>query len=174
MAKKRGFLFSVMTKIQRISDFQHEFSFSSQQEQFSIFFSRFLQGNLGKIYMAIPWDSLVKSFKLEDSKKGPCSLFSPRGKLALMLLKHYEGCSDRLLIEQLNGNIDYQFFCDLYLGTARLENYKIVSEIRCELAAKLSIAQAQAVFYDHWSAYIKDKDSITMDASCYESQVRLS
>ena len=172
MAKKRGFFFSSMTKIQRISDFQHEFSFSNPQEQFSIFFSRFLQGNLGKIYMAIPWNSLVKAFKLEDSKKGPCSLFSPRGKLALMFLKHYAGCSDRLLIEQLNGNIDYQFFCDLYLGTARLENYKIVSEVRCELAAKFSIDQAQALLYDHWSAFIEDKDSITMDATCYESEVR--
>ena len=43
------------------------------------------------------------------------------------------------MIEQLNANIDYQFFCDIHLGHHRLTNYKIVSQIRCELAKNLSI-----------------------------------
>jgi len=122
--------------------------------------------------MAIPWDELVKQFKLKDSTKGPCSLFSPRGKLALMFLKHYACCSDKRLIEQLNGNIEYQFFCDIYLGAERLTNYKIVSEIRCELASKLSIDQAQDVLFKHWACCINDKHSLTVDATCYESEVR--
>jgi len=49
-----------------------------------------------------------------------------------MFLKHYVCCSDRKLIEQLNSNIDYQFFCDIYLGVHRLTNFKVVSQIRCE------------------------------------------
>jgi len=161
-----------MTKIQRINQFQHEFSFSNQQEQFSIFFARFLEGDLGKIYTAIPWVELVKQFKLEDSTKGPNSIFSPQGKLALMFLKHHACCSDKRLLEQLNGNIDYQFFCNIYLGTDRLTNYKIISEIRCELSKKLCIDDTQKVLYNQWSDYIKDKHSITMDATCYESEVR--
>lgn len=161
-----------MIKIQRISDFQHQFSFTNQQEQFSIFYDRFLESDLGKIYLAIPWDGLVKRFRLKDCRKGPTSMFSPRGKLALMFLKHYASCSDRRLIEQLNGNIEYQFFCDLYLGVERLSNYKIVSEIRCELAEKLDIDKIQQELYDHWSVHIQDKHSITVDATCYESDVR--
>ena len=37
--------------------------------------------------------------------------------------------SDKYLVEQLNGNIEYQFFCGIALGSKCLTNYKIVSEI---------------------------------------------
>lgn len=43
-------------------------------------------------------------------------VLNPKGIIALIFLKHYTCCSDRKLIEQLNGNIDDQFFCDLHLG----------------------------------------------------------
>ncbi|HET7361600.1 MAG TPA: transposase [Salinimicrobium sp.] len=161
-----------MSKVRRISNFQHTFTFSSQTEQFDIFYQRFLQSDLGKIYLAVPWDELVEAFGLKEPKKGPASLFSPKGKLALMFLKHYGSCSDKRLVQQLNGNLEWQFFCDLYLGKERLKNYKVVSEVRCELAKKLDIDQIQQVFYKHWSPHIEDKHSITTDATCYESHLR--
>ena len=161
-----------MGKIRRISEFQHTFSFSSRQEQFSVFHQGFLSSDLGKIYRGIPWDALVQSFGLSDAKKGPSSIFSPKGKLALMFLKHYASCSDRKLIEQLNGNLDYQFFCDLYLGSTRLSNFKIISEIRCELSKNLDIDKMQHVLFAHWKDFVEDKHSVTMDATCYESFVR--
>jgi len=47
-------------------------------------------------------------FKIKEKvKKGTKNYFSPKGKLALMFLKHYACCSDRRLVEQLNANIDY-------------------------------------------------------------------
>ena len=161
-----------MCKIQRISNFQHSFSFSSSIEQFDSFYQRFLQGDLGKVYLAIPWDELVGSFGLMDSNKGPTSIFSPRGKLALMFLKHYGCCSDKRLVEQLNGNLEWQFFCGIHLGSERLENFKIVSEVRCQLAEKLHMDQVQQVFYEHWSPHMKDRHSLTTDATCYESHLR--
>ena len=103
-----------MLKLQRISDLQYQFSFLSSSDQFAAFYARFLQGDLGKIYSAIPWDDLVKQFKINESRKGPDAYFSPKGKIALMFLKHYTCCSDHKLIEQLNSNIDYQFFCDIH------------------------------------------------------------
>ena len=60
-----------MTKMRRIRDFQHSFSFSSQQEQFDVFYDRFLQSDLGRIYQAVPWDDLVLAFGLKEPKKGP-------------------------------------------------------------------------------------------------------
>ncbi|MCK5815560.1 MAG: transposase, partial [Flavobacteriaceae bacterium] len=101
-----------MTKLQRISDLQHEFSFLNPSENFDSYFTLFLQSDLGKIYTAIPWEGLVGIFNIKESIKGTKNYFSPRGKLALMFLKHYACCSDKRLIEQLNANIDYQFFCD--------------------------------------------------------------
>lgn len=161
-----------MSKIQRISHFQHTFSFSSHQEQFSEYHARFLSSDLGKIYSSIPWEELVSTFGLLDSKKGPSSIFSPQGKLALMFLKHYACCSDRRLVEQLNSNIDYQFFCDLHLGLERITNYKIVSQIRCELGGLLKINEVEKVFYQYWKPYISEPEKVTVDATCYESEVR--
>jgi hypothetical protein len=161
-----------MSKIRRISDLQHEFSFLNTSENFDIYFDQFLSSDLGKIYTAIPWDELVSVFKIKESIKGTKNYFSPKGKLALMFLKHYACCSDKRLVEQLNANIDYQFFCDIHLGHHRLTNYKIISQIRCELSTKLNIAKTEKVLFTHWSRFIKDQHCITVDATCYESEVR--
>lgn len=159
-------------KLQRISELQHEFSFLNPAENFNLYFSQFLKSDLGKIYTAIPWDTLVSSFNIKESIKGTKNYFSPKGQLGLMFLKHYACCSDKRLIEQLNANIDYQFFCDIHLKHERLSNYKIVSQIRCELARSLNIERIEKTLYAHWSAYIKDQDKVTADATCYESEVR--
>ncbi len=139
---------------------------SSQSEQFDVFYDRFLMSDLGKIYLAFPWSELVRSFGLKESKKGPTCIFSPKGKLALMLLKHYSGDSDRTLMEHLNGNLEWQFFCGIYLGQDRLTNFKVISEIRCGLSKKLDMDKLQQALYGHWSANISDKHSLVMDATC--------
>lgn len=159
-------------KVQRISEYLPRLQFNFLENDFEKFKLRFYESDLGKIYFAIPWDELIKNFKLHDSKKGPKSIFSPQGKIALMFLKHYGGVSDRKLIELLNGNIEWQFFCNIYLQDQRLTNYKIVSEIRCELSEKLDIKKLQKTLMDHWYDYIENKNQITIDATCYESEVR--
>ena len=159
-------------KIRRISEFQHEFSFLSSSENFDLYYTRFLESDLGKIYLAIPWSDLVKDFGLKESLQGAKMSFSPKGRIALMFLKHYACCSDRRLIEQLNSNIDYQFFCDLHLGFDRITNYKIVSQIRCELSTCLDIDILQKCLYVNWSDHIENPDQLTVDATCYESELR--
>lgn len=68
--KNRGFNLSSMSKIQRISDLHHEFSFLISLENFDIYYNQFSSSDLGKIYTAIPWDDLVNSFKIKESVKG--------------------------------------------------------------------------------------------------------
>lgn len=159
-------------KIQRISELQHEFSFLSATENFDAFYTRFLKSDLGKIYLAIPWKSLVEAFQIKEKAFGSKMIFSPKGRIALMFLKHYTCSSDRKLIEQLNSNIDYQFFCDIHLGFSRITNFKIVSQIRCELAEKLKIDALEKSLYKHWRPHIENKNQITVDATCYESELR--
>jgi hypothetical protein len=160
-------------KIQRFTQIQGTFSFNSSQDNFNLFVSRFYQSDLGKIYLGIPWDNLVKQFGLKNNAKGPSSIFSPRGKIALMFLKNYACCSDKRLVEQLNSNIDYQFFCDIYIGlNHRIENFKIVSDIRCELGKKLDIEKLQKVLADHWRPWMAEKNCMLTDATCYETQMR--
>ena len=151
-------------KIRRISNFQSQISFPNLDRDLELYRSSFLSSSLGQLYQSIPWEALIKELGLKDSHKGPRSIFSPRGKIALMFLKHYAACSDRKLIEQLNGNIDYQFFCDLQLPIGyRIKNYKIVSAIRCEIAAVLDIDCLQTALLKSWRSYLKDLGSITCE-----------
>jgi transposase len=162
-----------MAKIRRIQEFQRQICFQSPEENFELLYKRFLASDLGLIFQAIPWDELVKSFKIKENTKGPDCIFSPKGKLALMFLKHYACCSDERLIEQLNANLHYQFFCDLLLELGEgIENHKIVSQIRCELGKLLDIDSAQQALASHWLAYIQEPGNATTDATCYESELR--
>ena len=162
----------IVLKIQRISHLQHTLSFFSISENYEAYYTRFLASNLGKIHASIPWDELVSSLDLKESRLGRKAIFSPKGRLGLMFLKQYLGCSDEKLIEQLNSNLDLQFFCDIELGFERLDNFKIVSQIRSELAQKLAIDKTEKVLYSHWKDYISCPDQILIDATCYESWMR--
>lgn len=162
-----------MCKIQRISNFQHQFAFFSIHENFDAFYEGFLQTDLGKIHQSIPFDLLVGQFKIQEFRKGTSTYFSPKGKIALMILKNYMGCSDKRLIEQLNGNIHFQYFCDIVIPfDAPLTNFKIVSQIRCELAHQLKIRELQQILAQAWKPFMKDLDKMLVDATCYESEVR--
>ena len=122
----------------------------SVEDNFNLLYDQFLKTDLGKIYIAITWEELVGSFKLKKNKKGPDCIFSAQGKVALMILKHYAGCSDKRLIEQLNANIHYQFFCNTVLSLGQhIDNCKIVSNIRCELSDKFNIKDVQSILASH-------------------------
>ena len=160
-------------KIRRLSEFQCRFVYPNFDADHALLMESFLQTRLGGIYQSVPWRELVSSFGLREHVKGPRAIFSPRGKIALMFLKHYVGCSDRRLIEHLNSNLHYQIFCDVVLPVGRpITNYKIVSGIRCELAGKLKIGKVQQVLAEKWGPYMSELGSICMDATCYESDMR--
>lgn len=157
----------------RISRHQYGIDFANPDSHIERYYTRFRESRLGALHASIPWHELVESFGLKETLKGPTGQFSPQGKLALMFLKHYSSVtSDRQLIEQLNGNLDYQFFCDISLGTDRIENFKIVSAIRCELSKQLDMDKAQQILYDHWKSSMHNTNEVVMDATCYESAVR--
>lgn len=89
------------------------------------------------------------------------------------MLKNYYGCSDKKLIELLNGNIFIQFFCDILIPIDKpLTNFKIVSQIRMELSKGLHIRKSQEILAKKWLPYRKDLDKMFTDASCYESELR--
>jgi hypothetical protein len=92
--------------------------------------------------------------------------------VALMFLKSYLDCSDKMLINHLNGNIHFQIFCGILPGPERITNYKIVSDIRCKLAGKLDIKEVQGVLATYWKPYIRDPNVMLEDATCYETSMR--
>ena len=89
-----------------------------------------------------------------------------------MFLKSYEGCSDRKLINHLNGNIEFQMFCGIFLGTERISNFKIVSAIRSELSKNLDIKIVQSVLAGYWKPYLNQTNIMLEDATCFETYMR--
>lgn len=161
-----------MRKVRRIYETTQEINFISPQNEFSLYWNSFQRSELGRIHQAIPWQCLIKKLKIKEYGKGPERNFSPQGMLALMFLKSYVGCSDRKLINHLNGNIDFQMFCGIFLGPERINNYKIVSEIRCQIASHLDIKSLQEVLAEYWKPYLSDTNIMLEDATCYETSMR--
>lgn len=159
-------------KVQRIYETSLEINFNSPSQEFSLYWDSFLKSEIGKIYVAIPWVDLVRQFKIKEHRKGPSRMFSPQGMLGLMFLKSYIGCSDRKLIEHLNGNINFQLFCNISLHGQRIENFKIVSQIRSYLSSRLNISEVQKTLVKHWKPYIEHPNIMLTDATCYETAVR--
>ena len=76
------------------------------------------------------------------------------------------------LISHLNGNIDFQMFCGIFLGPERINNFKIVSDIRCYLSRSLDIRKLQEVLANYWKPYLKETNIMLEDATCYETSMR--
>jgi hypothetical protein len=161
-----------MRKIRRIFDFTQEINFNSPGKEFSLYLQSFNESELGGIYRAIPWNDIIWKLKIRENKKGPELIFGPQGMVALMFLKSYVECSDKMLINHLNGNIHFQIFCGILLGAERIKNYKIVSDIRCRLARNLDIKEIQYVLASYWKPYLRDPNIMMEDATCYETSVR--
>ena len=49
-----------------------------------------------------------------------------------------------------------------------------MNQILCELASSLDIDVTQKCIYKNWSDYIKNSDQVTVDKTCYESELRPS
>jgi len=161
-----------MIKVQKIFGFSAEINFNSPQSEFDRYWQSFLGSELGKVYQSIPWKEMASSMKIKNHVKGPGRIFSSQGMLGLMFLKSYVDCSDRKLIEYLNGNIDFQLFCGIFLGSKRITNYKIVSEIRCELSEVLKIKEHQKILAGYWKPYMNHPNIMLTDATCYETSMR--
>ena len=76
-------------------------------------------------------------------------------------------------MEELNGNIRYQMFCDILINPAHpLTNYKLLDDIAAELAGSLKIQELQNLLSAAWKPYMKNLDTMFTDATCYESEMR--
>ncbi len=161
-----------MRKIQKFSDLHPTIGFT-EFDIFNDYRQSFLTSELGKIHGLFPFEQLAQSLGLKTSRLGRSSYFSAEGKIALMLLKSYTSLSDKDLIAQLNANIHYQLFCGVRINPLNpLSNFKIVSEIRCEIGRSLDIDSLQEVLALYWKPYLENTSVLMTDATCYESAMR--
>src|SRR5688500_12590539 len=79
---------------------------------------RFLDSDLGQLYVAIPFDQLAAKIPAPRhslSGIGCKPWFDLKGAIALLILKHYTGLSDEMLIERINYDWSMQMFCGIQL-----------------------------------------------------------
>ena len=165
-----------MAKVQHISGITKRLPFEDL-DFYDLFRVTFENSELGRMKRLLPLREMAENLglvsKRPERKRGPKPFFSPEGKVALMFLKNYTQLSAPKLLEQLNGNIHYQIFCDIYINPLRpLTNYKLIDDIASELAGKLKIQQQQDILAEKWKPYMKDLDTFYTDATCYESEMR--
>ena len=165
-----------MAKVQHISGITKRLPFEDL-DFYELFRITFENSELGRMKRLLPLHEMAVNFGLvpdrHERKRGPKPFFSPEGKVALMFLKMYTQLSAPKLLEQLNGNIHYQIFCDICINPLRpLANYKLIDDIAAELADKLKIQQQQGILAEAWIPYMKDLDTFYTDATCYESEMR--
>lgn len=135
----------------------------------------FLSTDLGQLYQSIPFKTLATTIPLpafEKSGRGRKPFLKVEGGIALMILKHYLGLSDELLIERLNTDWCMQYFCGLQLGVRKIKDRNLVSWWRTYLGHHLNIAELQGVLIETWKPYMEQTHVTLMDASCYESHLR--
>src|SRR6266446_5474373 len=88
--------------------------FSHQQ----LLHKNFLQTDLGKLYVAVPFDALAATIPFPAYSKsglGCKPWFDVKGGIGLQMLKHYLQISDELLIQRINTDWAMQLFCGILL-----------------------------------------------------------
>ena len=165
-----------MAKVQHISGISKRIPFEGF-DFYDLFRITFETSELGRMKHLLPLHEMAVNFGLvsnhPERKRGPKPFFSPEGKVALMFLKMYTQMSGPKLLEQLNGNVHYQIFCDISINPlSPLTNYKLIDDIVSELSDKLKIQQQQDILAKAWKPYMKDLETFYTDATCYESDMR--
>lgn len=165
-----------MSKVRNFSEIAPNIAFP-EFNFYELYHSTFEKSELGRIMKLLPLREMAENFGLVRKsmrpKLGRKSFFTPEGKVTLMFLKMFTGLSCPKLMEQLNGNIHYQIFCDVIIDPTRpLTNYKLLDNIMLELAGKLKIQQLQGILADKWRPYMENLDTMYTDATCYESEMR--
>lgn len=165
-----------MAKVQNFSEISPNLPFT-EYDFYDLYRQTFENSELGKIKANLPLREMAENFGLTNrsmrAKVGRRPYFTPEGKVALMFLKMYTGLSCPKLLEQLNGNIHYQLFCDLRIDPLHpLTNYKLLDDVFSELACGLKIQQQQEILASAWKPYMKNLDTMYTDATCYESGMR--
>jgi transposase, IS5 family len=141
----------------------------------NLYDERFLQTDLGQLYLSIPFDKLSATIpppKSHLSGKGCKPWFDVKGGIALQFLKHYLGLSDELLIERINTDWSMQLFCGIRLKPHEvIKDTNLPSHWRGYIGESLDMDAMQKLFATAWKPYLKDTNCSSEDATCYESRI---
>ena len=165
-----------MAKVQQLAEITPNLPLT-EYDFYEFFRTTFETSELGKMKRLLPLRKMVDNLGLVRRgtmpRRGSRPYFTAEGKVALMFLKMYTGLSCPKLMEQLNGNIHYQMFCDVIIDPVNpLTNYRLLDGIILDIAGRLKIQEQQEILAAEWKKYMEDLDTMYTDATCYESEMR--
>lgn len=137
--------------------------------------SAFYATDLGKLHLSIPFKELALKIPAPaqaNSGRGRKAFLKVEGGIALLVLKHYTGLSDEMLIDRLNTDWCMQYFCGVQLGFRKIKDKNLVSWWRCYIGRHLDIKELQPVLIKAWKPYLDQTHVTMMDATAYESNIR--
>jgi hypothetical protein len=145
--------------------------FSHQQ----LLHEKFLQTDLGELYLAIPFEGLAATIPQAAHSKsglGRKPWFDVKGGIALLVLKHYLQLSDELLIQRINTDWSMQLFCGILLRPdERIRDTDLPSWWRSYIGKHLNIEAMQTELAKHWKPFMEQTGVGMQDATCYESRI---
>ena len=145
--------------------------FSHQQ----LLHEKFSGTDLGKLYVAIPFDKLAATLPSPAHSKsglGCKPWFDVKGGIALQLLKHYLQLSDELLMERINTDWSMQLFCGILLKPGeRIKDMNLPSWWRTYIGSHLNIDAMQITLAKYWKPFMQQTGVGMQDATCYESRI---
>jgi transposase, IS5 family len=141
----------------------------------------FLQTELGRLYQTLPLSTLAGLFTAPAPRhpQGITGYFDVQGGLALQILKHHSGMSDAQVIEHLNGNWHWQYFCGIELSPFKqIKDKDMVGRWRRYLASHSdghTWEKVQQVLVQSWSSQMAAISPMSFkldDATVYESYIK--
>jgi transposase, IS5 family len=134
----------------------------------------FFATDLGQLYKAIPFQELARQVPVPPRQRsglGRKAWLTVEGGIALLVLKHYLGVSDHMVINRLNRDWSMRLFCGLPLEGRMIRDMNLVSRWRVYLSRSLSTDHMQRILVNHWKPYMAETHVGMMDATVYESRI---
>ena len=118
------------------------------------------------------WQNEIPSPKFGLSGKGCQPWFNLKGGIGLLILKHYTGLSDEMLIDRINTDWCMQMFCGMQLKPhEQIKDKNLPSSWRGYIGRRLDIHSLQKELAHYWKPHLNQANISSEDATCYESRI---
>lgn len=133
----------------------------------SLLHKNFAQTDLGELYQAIPFESFAQTIPapaFAKSNLGRKPWFDVKGGIGLLILKHYTGLSDALLIERINTDWAMQLFCGIQLKPGQqIKDINQPSFWRTYIGKYLDIERLQQSAAQYWKPWMQQTNTGMQD-----------
>ncbi len=136
---------------------------------------RFLQADLGQLYLAIPFERLaahIPAPKQKTSGRGCKPWLDVKGGIALLIPKHYTNLGNETLVERINTDWGVQLFCGILLKPDEIiEDGDLPGKWRGYIGRRLDIDKLQKELAGYRKPWTGQTNISSEDATCYESRI---